>query len=116
MQREREAAAANEQALKEEWKLDADKLTDSVEKLKAQLQQKEAQRERASSDWFLERRQLEAKLEKSEDTCRSLQKSISELQTLEENLHGKEAKVVFIPPELTYPPINTCAVDPPSIP
>lgn len=93
LQHEREAAAANEQALREEWKMDSERLTEALERAKAAMDDRRQQAERTVNDWSLEKRQLEARAEKAESMARSLQNTIQQLRQMEQGLQGKEQKV-----------------------
>jgi len=93
LQHEREAAAANEQTLREEWKADSDRLTEALERASAAMEERRQQTERLVADWNLEKRQLQARAEKAEVMARSLQNTIDQLRQMEQGLQGKEAKV-----------------------
>lgn len=93
LQHEREAAAVNEQAWGEELQTESDRFTEALERAKATLEERRQQSERALDDWNLEKRQLEARAEKAENTARSLRNTIDHLQQMEQGLQGKEQQV-----------------------
>ena len=93
LQHEREAAAVNEQTLREEWKADSDRLTEALERARVAMEERRQQTERLVTDWNLEKRQLEARAEKAEVMVKSLQNTIDQLRKMEQGLQGKEVKV-----------------------
>jgi len=93
LQHERETAATNERALREEWKTDSDGLAEALERARVAMEERRQQTERLVADWNLEKRQLEARAEKAEVMVKSLQNTIDQLRQMEQGLQGKEARV-----------------------
>lgn len=99
LQRERQLAASNEQALKREWAEDKNGLSEELEAIDRELAEKEKQHERAVANWASEKRQFESRIQKAETTAEDLKKTIEQLQQVESTIQGKESKVNIYPPK-----------------
>jgi chromosome segregation ATPase len=90
---EKTLALKSEREVRDQYKNEIGRLSDDVEDLRAELQEKERLHDEDSDKWESQRRTLEQAHEQAQDEVDSLRETIEKLQAAEGNLTGKEAKL-----------------------
>lgn len=90
---EKTLALTNERDIRDECKLEIDRLTDEIEDLRAEMRQKERLHDDDSDKWESERRDLELEKDRAEEHAAGLQRTVDRLQDAEGSLSGKEMRL-----------------------
>lgn len=93
LDQEKTLALSNERDVRDQYKVEIDRLNDEIEDLRADLRRKEQEYDNDNDKWDRERRSLISQKEAAEQRAVGLQQTIDRLQVLEGNLSGKESKL-----------------------
>lgn len=93
LQNERQHAQDNDRLLREEAKREIDRLSEQIDSLNRELEDKESQFAADRDRWEKQRRSLQSQNERVEEQAAGLQRTISKLQETEGTLSGREMKL-----------------------
>jgi chromosome segregation ATPase len=89
---EKTLALTNEREVRDQYKVEIDRLNDEIEDLQAEAREKQLLYDQDSDKWDSERRNLHLQKESAEEKVSGLQRTIDKLQQAEGNLSSKESK------------------------
>lgn len=90
---ERQHAQENDRKLREEAKQEIDRLSEHIDSLHRELNDKESQYAADLDHWESQKRGLQSQKDKAEEQAAGLQRTISKLQEAEGTLSGRELKL-----------------------
>ena len=90
---ERQHAQDNDRQLREEAKREIDRLSEHIDSIHRELNDKESQYAADHDHWESQKRSLQSQKDKAEEQAAGLQRTISKLQEAEGTLSGKEVKL-----------------------
>lgn len=90
---ERQHALDNDRRLRSEAKAEIERLSEEIESLHRELEDKESQYAADEDHWESQRRGLQSQKDKAEEQAAGLQRTISKLQETEGTLSGREMKL-----------------------
>ena len=90
---EKTLALTNEREVRDEYKVEIDRLNDQIEDLRADVREKERLYDDDNDKWDAERRDLELQKDRAEEQAELLQRTISRLQETEGSLSSKETRL-----------------------
>ena len=93
LENERQHAQDNDRQLREEAKREIDRLSEHIDSIHRELNDKESQYAADHDHWQSQKRGLQSQKDKAEEQAAGLQRTISKLQEAEGTLSGKEVKL-----------------------
>ena len=93
LENERQHAQDNDRQLREEAKREIDRLSEHIDSIHRELNDKESQYAADHDHWESQKRGLQSQKDKAEEQAAGLQRTISKLQEAEGTLSGKEVKL-----------------------
>ena len=90
---EKQYAQENDRRLREEAKRELDRLSEHIDFLHRELEDKESQHAADHDQWDSEKRGLQSQKERAEEQASGLQRTISKLQEAEGTMSGREMKL-----------------------
>ena len=93
LENERQHAQDNDRQLREEAKREIDRLSEHIDSIHRELNDKESQYAANHDHWESQKRSLQSQKDKAEEQAAGLQRTISKLQEAEGTLSGKEVKL-----------------------